>query len=213
MSRLFRRHLIVVAAAMLALTATGPARGDAVGAVTRLRGEASAQLGPATAPLAEGAALAPGVHLRTGPGARLEARLADGSDLILGERADFIIDQLILAPDRGNALFTRLAGAFQFVAGTLAQRPRHNIVVANDVGTIGIRGTAFWAGAIKGLLDVYLIEGVVEVTSRGRGGSVLLYVPGFGTHINAPGGPPDEPIRWPAALRDRALGTTSFATP
>jgi len=187
--------------------------GAPVGAVTRIRGEASAELAGSTRMLAQDAAIEMGDRLKTGPGARLEVRFLDGTTLTLGEKADFTIDELSVGDAKGTELFTRVSGAIRLLGGSIARMADHKVEIAGNAGTIGIRGTEVWGGTIKpgSLLDVFLIEGAVEV--RSPGGTVVLDKPGLGTSITAPGGAPETPDQWRPALRDRALATVSFEAP
>jgi hypothetical protein len=104
-------------AALLGLASATVCWAADAGTVVRKRGEASTG-GKA---LNTGDAVAIGARLRTGKGARLEVKLLDGTDLTLGESADFVIDELVLTADSGNAVFRRLAGSFQMVAGAIAE--------------------------------------------------------------------------------------------
>ncbi len=204
---------IVFAALGLAAAAPLAAQAAGVGNVVRVRGEASAEASGQARTLAEGAAIALGDRLKTGPGARLEVRFSDGTDLTLGERADFTIDELSVGSDKGTALFTRTAGAMLMAGGAIAKLPQHRIEIASNAGTIGIRGTTVWGGIIKpgSLLDVFLIEGAVEV--RTAAGTVVLDRAGLGTSVTAAGGAPQVPSSWADALRDSALATVSFNAP
>lgn len=196
--------------ALWAMLANSALAADA-GTVTRLRGEATAYASGKTRVLSENAAVAVGEKLETGPGARLELRLTDGTQLTLGEKADFTVDELTMAPSGGIALFTRAAGAIKMAAGAISKLPQHRIEIASNAGTIGIRGTEVWGGSLKSIYDVFLIEGEVVVTTPG--GTVTLSQPGTGTSVPALGAPPDAPTTWDPALAAAALATVSFTSP
>jgi hypothetical protein len=209
-----RRFPLIFAFALAApLFLANLAAAEPAGTVVRLRGEASADASGQSRALAVNAPIEIGDRLHTGSGARLEVKLLDGTDITLGEKADFTIDRLSLSEDQGIGLFTRAAGALRLVGGDITKKPEHKLEVASNVGTIGIRGTDFWGGAIKpgSLLDVFLIEGAVEV--RTPGGTVVLDKPGLGTSITRQGAAPLAPNQWAAALRDRAIATVSFDAP
>ncbi len=184
---------------------------DPAGTVTRLRGEATAEAAGKSRTLSVAAPVEVGDRLLTGPGARLELTLADGTLLTLGEKADFTIDALSIGADSGEALFSRAAGAMRLVAGDIAKKMDHRIEVASAVGTIGIRGTDVWGGSLKSPLDVFLIEGIVEV--RSPAGTVVLDKPGLGTSIYGAGQAPEAPHQWSPQLRDQAIATVSFDSP
>lgn len=190
------------------------AEAASIGSVTRIRGDASAEAtNHEKRILSQDAAVELGDRLLTGPGARLEVKFTDNTVLTLGEKADFTIDELSVGKESGAALFTRKAGAMLLAGGDIAKLPVHKIEIASNAGTIGIRGTVVWGGVVKdkSLLDVFLIEGAVEV--RTPGGTVVLDKPGLGTSVGAVGGKPDDPIQWQPALRDRAIATVSFDAP
>jgi hypothetical protein len=213
MSRFFRLSLVAAALGLAVTIPVSSADAAGVGAVLRLRGEATAQAAGQTRTLAQGTEIDLGDRLKTGPGARLEVKFSDGTDLTLGENADFTIDALAVSGDTGTALFTRAAGALLLAGGEIAKLPQHRIEIASSAGTIGIRGTTVWGGTIKpgSLLDVLLIEGAVEV--RTAAGAVVLDQPGLGTSVTAAGGAPQIPTSWAQALRANALATVSFDTP
>ena len=113
---------------------------------------------------------APGMELiatdavRTGPGARLYIKLAEGSLLKLGENAK--LQLLDLVPARGGvfrAALDVLAGAFRFTTEAIAKpRPRDFKLRVSTV-TIGIRGTDLWGRSTPQDEIVCLIEGKIQV--------------------------------------------------
>ena len=212
-----RRHETVLIAVLAAFSAglidAGSAFAASVGSVTRVQGVASAQTAGKPHALAKDAQIEMGDRLQTGADARLEITFVDGTVLTLGEKADFTIDALVFTPQEGTALFKRTSGAIRLLGGEMMKRPDHKIEIASNAGTIGIRGTEVWGGTIKpgSLLDVFLIEGSVEV--RTTAGTVVLDQVGLGTSVTAPGGAPTAPAQWAPALRDRALATVTFAAP
>ena len=102
--------------------------------------------------------------LRTGAGARLYVRLAEGSTVKLGENAS--LQMLDLVPERGGvfrATLNVIAGAFRFTTEAVAKpRPRDFKFRISTV-TAGIRGTDLWGRSVKDNEIVCLIEGAIEV--------------------------------------------------
>ena len=102
--------------------------------------------------------------LRTGAGARLYIKLAEGSIVKLGENAS--LQMLDLVPERGGvfrATLNVIAGAFRFTTDALAKpRPRDFKLRISTV-TAGIRGTDLWGRSVKDNEIVCLIEGAIEV--------------------------------------------------
>jgi len=203
-------RLIIGLAALLALLPALSAQAGDVGHVLRIQGQVTAATASATShPLAVGDRIAEGERLSTGPGARLMAEFDDGSELTLGEKTDFTIDELVLQSGHANALFRLGGGAFRLVGGAIARQPDHRMEVATAFGTIGIRGTDVWGGAIEHPLDVFLLEGEVSISTPQ--GTVILNQPGQGTSVTASGLAPLPAHNWSQDLRQRAFATISFA--
>lgn len=104
-------------------------------------------------------------RLLTGEDGRLLLRLADGSGVKLGERAQLAVGGL----DRGggvlNAAFAVTRGAFRFTTGLFQQVLKKRAVTVN-VATItaGIRGTDLWGKSDEQRDLVCLLEGRISVT-------------------------------------------------
>ena len=121
------------------------------------------------APLAPGVELRSGDELRTGPGARLTIKLAEGSLVKLGEKASMRIAEL--APDRGGAFAAALnvlEGAFRFTTDVLAKPRRREVSIRVATVTAGIRGTDLWGKSSAERQVVCLIEGRIEVGAEGE---------------------------------------------
>jgi len=136
----------------------------AIGAVRRL-------------PLAPGMELRGGDELRTGVGARVYVKLAEGSLVKLGENASLRI--LEIAPERGGffkAALHVLEGAFRFTTDLLAKQRRREVSIRVANVTAGIRGTDLWGKSVPEKQVVCLIEGKVEVGAEGEA-PVLMDAP------------------------------------
>jgi hypothetical protein len=121
-------------------------------------------------PLAPGTRLRNGDELRTGAGARLLLRLADGSTVKLGEDARFTLVGVSMRSDGGlfQASLGVLQGAFRFTTTQLYQyRGRRDVQVHFTTVTAGIRGTDLWGKSTPERDIVALIEGNITVTRRG----------------------------------------------
>jgi hypothetical protein len=121
------------------------------------------------APLAPGVELKGGDEVRTGPGARLTIKLAEGSVVKLGEKASLRIAEL--APDRGGvfaAALNVLEGAFRFTTDVLAKPRRREVSIRVATVTAGIRGTDLWGKSVPDRQIVCLIEGRIEVGAEGE---------------------------------------------
>jgi cell division septation protein DedD len=121
------------------------------------------------APLAPGVELKSGDEVRTGPGARLTIKLAEGSLVKLGEKASMRIAEL--APDRGGAFAAALnvlEGAFRFTTDVLAKPRRREVSIRVATVTAGIRGTDLWGKSSAERQVVCLIEGRIDVGAEGE---------------------------------------------
>jgi hypothetical protein len=125
-------------------------------------------------PLAPGMELRGGDELRTGAGARIYVKLAEGSLVKLGENASLRI--LEIAPERGGlfkAALHVLEGAFRFTTDLLAQQRRREVSIRVATVTAGIRGTDLWGKSAPEREIVCLIEGKIEVGAAGEAPVVM----------------------------------------
>ncbi|MDH5577662.1 MAG: FecR domain-containing protein, partial [Betaproteobacteria bacterium] len=125
-------------------------------------------------PLAPGMELRGGDELRTGAGARVYVKLAEGSLIKLGENASLRI--LDLAPDRGGffkAALNVLEGAFRFTTDLLAKQRRRDVSIRVASVTAGIRGTDLWGKSAPQKQVVCLIDGKIEVGAEGEAPVVM----------------------------------------
>lgn len=182
---------------------------NTIGAVEKVQAEASATQDTTTRPLAATAPVLFKDKLRTGPGARLEAKLDDGTVLTLGEKGRMTVDEFVYKPGYlGGAMSVKVAqGAFLFVGGKIEGPTGGNVVIETPVGTLGVRGTTVWGGRIDGGYGVLVLDGEVEV--RTKRGAVLLKK-GQGTMVYD-GKAPAQAGAWPEDRTNRAVQTISFA--
>ena len=207
-----RRLGLAGACAVAALSWAAPpalAAPEAIGTVEKAQLDASATQGGETRALAPEGAILFKDKLRTGPGARLEATLADGTVLTLGEKGRMTVDEFVYKPGYlGGAMSVKVAqGAFLFVGGKIEGPTGGNVVIQTAVGTLGVRGTTVWGGHIDGGYGVLVLDGEVEVTTKR--GKVLLRK-GQGTMVYD-GRRPMKAGPWPEDRTKRAVATISFA--
>ena len=117
-------------------------------------------------PAAAGMELIATDAVRTGAGARVYVKLAEGSTIRVGENAR--LQLLELVPERGGifkGVIDVLSGAFRFTTEAVAKpRPRDFKFRVSTV-TIGIRGTDIWGRSVAQNEIVCLIEGKIEVAA------------------------------------------------
>jgi len=204
-------RLIVIAAMLISGFAGGQAAAQqAIGAVSRIQGEASGTRGGATRALRLHASVFRNEVVSTGKAARLEVTFADNTRLTLGERTRLRLDRYVFNPAAGRGTIRfRIAGAFRFLSGEVSKLARSDLAVTTPVATVGIRGTDFWGGPIDNqALGVFLIEGAVSVSNAA--GAQILSQPGQGTNIAAPGAAPGPVTFWPQDKVNRAVATVTF---
>jgi hypothetical protein len=204
-------RLIVVAMTFLAcLAGSQTAAQEAIGAVSRIQGEASATRDGATRRLGLNTSVFPKDVVSTGETARLEVTFADDTRLTLGEKAKLTLDTYVFNPAAGSGTIKfGLVGPMRFLSGQVSKLANSDVSVTTPVASLGIRGTEFWGGPIDNqALGVFLIEGAVSVSNAA--GEQILSRPGQGTNIATPGSAPGPVTVWPQDKVNRAFATVAF---
>ena len=145
--------------------------------------------------LALGMTLANKDRVITGPGARALLRLADGSEVKLGENGVLALDDLgqkkIQLKEVVTASLDVVSGAFRYTTRVLYKfRGERDVKVRVVTITMGIRGTDLWAKADKTRDIACLLEGKVDVT---RGEQAFTMDKPMSFYI-APKDKPGEPV-------------------
>jgi hypothetical protein len=161
-------HRLIVVAITLICCVVGEhaAAEEAIGAVSRIQGEANVTGGGRPRALGLNASVFLNEIVSTGEGARLEVTFIDDTKLTIGAKAKLTLDTYVFDPtaDSGKIKFG-VAGALRFVSGRLTKLASADVSVTTSVATLGIRGTEFWGGPIDDqALGVFLIQGVVSVS-------------------------------------------------
>ncbi|HEX8375235.1 MAG TPA: FecR family protein [Geminicoccaceae bacterium] len=204
------RRLSTLSAIILGSLACAAAASAAepVGRVDKLERQAVAVLGGQSRDMGLNGPVYFKDMIRTGAASRLESKLADGTVLTLGEHARITVDEFVYRPDRpgGRLGLTVARGAFLFVGGKIEGPTGGNVAIRTAVGTLGVRGTTVWGGAIDGGFGVLVLDGLV--TLRTGRGSVTLRK-GQGTMVY-PGRAPPAAAPGPEDRTKRAVATISF---
>jgi len=119
-------------------------------------------------PLAPGMALRGGDTIKTGAGARVYVKLAEGTLVQLGENASLRLQEL--KAERGGIFrgaLNVLEGAFRFTTDALSRNRKREVSITVRTVTAGIRGTDVWGKSTEERQIVCLIEGRVEVAAPG----------------------------------------------
>ena len=180
-----------------------------VGGIDKVQMQAEAVYQSSARPLANGAEVIFEDRLKTGPGARLQSTLVDGTQLTLGENASLIVDEFAYDPSKegGKLSLDVVQGAYLFVGGKIEGRTGGNVAINTPVGKLGVRGTTVWGGAIDGGYGVLVLDGEVRVETTG--GAVTLKK-GQATTIYDQDSPPEFPHVWSKEKIDEAVKTISF---
>jgi hypothetical protein len=210
-TRTGRHRLMVIAVTLLSFFAGAQASAqDAIGAVSRIQGEASGTRGAATRALGLNTSVFLHEVVSTDEAARLEVTFTDNTRLTLGEKAKLTLDTYVFNPTAGSGTIKfGVVGAFRFISGQVSKLASTGVSVTTPVATVGIRGTEFWAGPIDDqALGVFLIEGAVSVSNAA--GEQTLNQPGQGTNIPTPGAAPGPVTFWPPDKVNRAIAAVTF---
>jgi hypothetical protein len=144
-------------------------------------------------PLAAGTELQANDKVVTGGAARLLVKLAEGSSVKLGERAQLVIADARTRPDNVFVAALRvLEGAFRFTTDAAARVRSREVSVTVATVTAGIRGTDFWGKAAADRDVVCLIEGRIELQ---RAGDPNIEMADPLTFFVAPRGQPPLPVQ------------------
>jgi hypothetical protein len=178
-----------------------------VGTVEDVRNRAEALFGGEVRRLAPEAPLLYRDLMRTGPEARLQALLDDGSQLVMGENAELEIDEFVQVPGTSRSVtLDLLEGALRFISGKLQPGADSGIHIRTPVAILGVRGTDLWVGPIDGATGVLVTTGEVVV---GTDHAMVTLGPGEGTMIK-PDGSLSPVKRWGQAKVDRALAAVAL---
>jgi hypothetical protein len=174
------RSLIVAFALLVPAGALG-----ASGKITFVEGAATrAPAGGAAAPAAAGLDVVDGDTLETGPGARLELALSDGSVARLDERSKLVVDSVGALPEQSGGWRVRLSLALGQVWSQVTRKVGEGAgyEVHTERAVAGVRGTEFLvAAAAEHEIEVY--HGRVEVALRGQEGEAARFQLGAGQRL------------------------------
>lgn len=189
---------LVLSAIMLSATPV-MAAGDAAGYVRDVSGDVTLTREGQQRTPHRGDDIFTGDKFVTGMGGRLRIEFADDSDLVLAQKATFIVDEYAYdakRPKQGKAEFTVLDGAFSYASGWMDKgKPGDSDVKVNlNFGSIGIRGTKLMRAMANKECWIYLEQGAIDVYNKG--GKVTL-APGEGTIMTDKAKAPQAPHIWP----------------
>ncbi len=144
----------------------------------------------------------------TGDGGRLELRFADDTRLMVGEKAEVLLDAFVFDRYGANRFHAAITGPFRYISGPLGAGATRDAGISMPLALIGVRGTDFWGGTINGVTGVVVLDGSVSVTTAG--GTVILSAPGEGTNLSTHDAPPSPVRQWSDDRIAGAIGSVSF---
>ena len=208
--RILHRLIVIAVTLLSGFAGDQAAAQEAIGAVSRIQGEASGTRGGAPRALGLNASVFLNEIVSTGEAARLEVTFTDNTRLTLSAKAELTLDAYVFNPAAGSGTIKfGVVGAFRFLSGQVSKLARSDVNVTTPVAIVGIRGTEFWGGPIDDqALGVFLIEGAVSVSNAA--GEQILRQPGQGTNIATPGSAPGPVTVWPQDKVNRAVATVTF---
>lgn len=158
---------LIIAALSLALSATA-ALAAPTAVVEGVQMPAWVQRNGIMVPIAAGMELQAADRVTTGPNSRLLLRLAEGSQVKLGENAELSLSKLSQSQENKQtflqAALDVARGAFRFTTDARAKlTSRRAVDIRVATVTAGIRGTDLWGKSAGDRDIVCLIEGKIEV--------------------------------------------------
>jgi hypothetical protein len=162
------KALLIRALALAALLCSWPAAAQVAATVEGVQMPAWVERGGRRLPLLPGMELRAGDQVVTGPGSRLLVKLAEGSQVKLGENGQLRFAELSPSQELFKAALNVLEGAFRFTTDIVAKNRKREVSIRAAQVTAGIRGTDLWGRSRKDNEIVCLIEGDIEVGAEGE---------------------------------------------
>ncbi len=155
-------------------------------------------------PLSPGAVLGSQDNVFTGPNARLLLRLADGSTVKLGEKAQLNLNRAEASRENNEitlrAALNLVVGAFRFTTDTLSKlRSKREVDIKISTVTAGIRGTDVWGAQRPDREIVCLLEGKISIDRELNDAKESLTL--------------DQPLQFYIALKDKPANPVGSVSP
>ena len=196
-----RRFLLAAGPATALLAHPVVAETRAAGQVEEVRGQVTAELSSQRRVLVPRGDVFVGDDVATAEESRAAMLLGRDTSLRLGASARVRIDRFIvnaggvLTLEGGPLLLDKTPGG-----------PTGAVQVRGSFGLITIRGTRIFVGPSNGVTGIFVVHGVITVTSRGE--SFALQT-GEGTNIAGPSDRPTPPAPWGEARIRAALASVT----
>ena len=206
------RWTIFFLLALLFLGGAPRARADAaIGTILEVEGTATVK--PSGGKAAPAGKETP-VHMQdviaTGPVSRAFILFVDDTQITLAENTALTVNEYVFDPDnasKNKASYNVLRGAFQYLSGLIAKKPKPDVTIDTPYGAIGIRGTKIMGGLLDGVFGIFVDEGKIGVKN---GGGEAVVGKNEGTNIESPAGKPGKPGAWPPEKLERLRAMFRF---
>ncbi len=183
---------------------------EPAGTVVRLIGSAVAAMQSGfSRPLYLDSTILVGDRIETGPGARVQLRMNDGSVITLGESSTLVVDLFGHAEEDGVGVLKAISGVFLAASGALAKLGPDHFVVETPAAILGVRGTEVW-GQIddETHVEVAMLSGTGIIVTTPQG-SVEMTEANSGITVVA-GQVPPQPKLWGEERLNAARLAVSF---
>ncbi len=204
------KHSVLLFAAFVVFMGAAASQAAQIGTVTRIQNAVSIVQDGDELPVNVGTIVHDNDELQTGNDGRVEVTLIDETVLTLGENGRMRVDEFVFDPqnDTGSAFVSALKGPFRFVTGKFGKLANKTAEIRTPLALIGIRGTDFWGGPVRGVYGVFLLDGSVSVTNQA--GEEVLDTPGTGVNLTAAVEPPGAVSTWAQDKVDEAISSITF---
>lgn len=179
-----------------------------IGDVVKQRGDVTAMRDGAIKALDVGEAVFLTDRIVTGPETRVKLRLVDGTVVAIGADSEVEFTEYAIIEDdiRLSAVLSLIRGIIR--ATVAGGDPPAPFDIRTQAAVASVRSTDWIVEARNGKTGVFVVEGLVAVTTDQPPAAVLLE-PEFGTDVEV-GGEPDPPVKWAEARVDAALAETEL---
>jgi ferric-dicitrate binding protein FerR (iron transport regulator) len=180
--------LLFGAPAVALLSRSAIAAAEVAGYVEEIRGQVTAELAAQRRILVPHSDVFLGDDVASAERSHAALQLGRDTSLRLGANARVRIDRFIVS---AGGVLTLEAGPL--LLDKAPGPPASALQVRGSFGLITIRGTRIFVGPSNGVIGVFVVHGLIDVTAGGQ--SIVLQT-GEGTNIAAPGAPPTPPVLW-----------------
>lgn len=204
----------LLAAALILFSLPALAQEDAddgrIGAFAEVEGTVSAIHGGQTKVAAVGQPVYLNDIVETGGDSKALILFVDDTEFSLGDNAQLTVDEYVFDPDgadKNKGRFSVLRGAFLMTSGLMTKAENHDVNVETAYGSIGLRGTTVWGGAIDDEYNVFVQDGEVTFsTGRGR----IRIGSGQGSKVRHKNAVPERAKVWGQEKINRATKTVAL---